>query len=134
MPHVDPQQQREFAVAVVGKLRAAGFETYWAGGCVRDDLLGRTPKDFDVATTAEPARIREVFGNRHTIPIGAAFGVITVVGPPGAGQIEVATFRKDLGYSGGRPPTASSSARRNPTPCAATSRSMGCSTIRWKIA
>lgn len=101
---LDPEKQRWFAVEVVKQLRAHGFESYWAGGCVRDELLGRTPKDYDVATAARPEQIREVFGKRRTLPIGAAFGVITVLGPKGAGQIDVATFREDLGYSDGRRP------------------------------
>lgn len=99
-----PEKQRQFAVDVVRRLRAAGFEAYWAGGCVRDRLLGRTPKDYDVATDALPPQIRQVFGHRRTVPVGAAFGVITVLGPKGAGQIEVATFRRDAAYSDGRHP------------------------------
>ena len=51
-----PEEQRRFAVEVVRRLRGAGFEAYWAGGCVRDQLLGRTPKDYDVATNAMPDR------------------------------------------------------------------------------
>jgi tRNA nucleotidyltransferase/poly(A) polymerase len=77
---------------------------YWAGGCVRDRLLGRAPKDYDVATDAAPPQIREVFGHRRTLAIGAAFGVITVLGPKRSGQIEVATFRRDAPYSDGRHP------------------------------
>lgn len=99
-----PERQRRFALEVVGKLRAAGYEAYWAGGCVRDRLLGREPKDYDVATDATPAKIRQLFGRRRTIAVGAAFGVITVLGPPGAGQIEVATFRRDATYRDGRHP------------------------------
>ena len=85
-------------------MREAGFEAYWAGGCVRDQLLGRTPKDYDVATNATPQQIREIFGRRRTLAIGASFGVITVIGPKTAGMIEVATFRKDAAYSDGRHP------------------------------
>lgn len=96
--------QRQFAVEVVRKLRHAGFEAYWAGGCVRDQLLGRKPKDYDVASSATPPQIRELFGHRRTLAIGAAFGVITVLGPKQAGQIEVATFRRDADYSDGRHP------------------------------
>lgn len=98
------EKQRQFAVEVVARLREAGFEAYWAGGCVRDQLLGREPKDYDVATSAVPRQIREVFGYRRTLAIGAAFGVITVLGPKEAGRIEVATFRKDAAYSDGRHP------------------------------
>ena len=104
MAEIDVEQQRQFAVAVVQQLRSTGFEAYWAGGCVRDQLLGRTPKDYDVATNATPPEIRDVFGRRRTLAIGAAFGVVTVLGPPGAGPIEVATFRRDDGYSDGRHP------------------------------
>ena len=105
MPH-DPALSRQFAIDVVATLRAVGHQALWAGGCVRDQLLGKTPKDYDVATDAEPERIRDVFGRKRTLPIGAAFGVITVLGPKDAGQIEVATFRRDLGYSDGRRPDA----------------------------
>jgi len=101
---IDPERQRHFAVDVVRRLRTAGFEAYWAGGCVRDELLGRRPKDFDVATNATPPEIRALFGQRRTLPLGAAFGVITVLGPRSAGTIEVATFRRDSGYSDGRHP------------------------------
>ena len=101
-----PDKQRLFALDVVQKLRAAGYESYWAGGCVRDQLLGIAPKDYDVATIATPEQVQELFGRRRTLPIGAAFGVICVVGPKGAGQIEVATFRQDLGYTDGRRPDA----------------------------
>ncbi len=100
----DPAIQRRFALEVVEKLRAAGYEALWAGGCVRDQLLGRTPKDYDVATNALPPQIRELFGPRRTLALGAAFGVITVLGPRGAGQIEVATFRRDAAYTDGRHP------------------------------
>jgi tRNA nucleotidyltransferase/poly(A) polymerase len=95
---------RQFAVEVVQTLRAAGYEALWAGGCVRDWLLGKIPKDYDVATSAHPDQIRDLFGRRRTLAIGASFGVITVLGPRGAGQIEVATFRRDGGYSDGRHP------------------------------
>jgi tRNA nucleotidyltransferase/poly(A) polymerase len=101
---VNPDRQREFALQVVQKLRAAGCEALWAGGCVRDELLGLVPKDYDVATDATPEQIRDAFGRRRTLAIGAAFGVVTVLGPRDAGQIEVATFRTDAAYSDGRHP------------------------------
>ncbi len=104
LPDIVPEKQRRFAIDIVRKLRAVGFEAYWAGGCVRDQLLGREPHDYDVATSAEPPEIRNLFGKRRTLPIGAAFGVITVLGPRDAGQIEVATFRRDARYSDGRHP------------------------------
>jgi tRNA nucleotidyltransferase/poly(A) polymerase len=101
---VVPEEQRRFALEVVRRLRAAEFEAYWAGGCVRDELLGRRPKDYDVATNARPAEIRQVFGARRTLAIGAAFGVMTVLGGRAAGAVEVATFRQDAQYSDGRHP------------------------------
>lgn len=104
MPELVPEKQRRFAVEVVEKLRAAGFQAYWAGGCVRDQLMGRTPKDYDVATDAHPPQIRRVFDRRRTVAVGAAFGVITVLGPEESGQVEVATFRSDAAYSDGRHP------------------------------
>lgn len=104
MASIDPTQARGFAEQVVAKLRESGFQALWAGGCVRDQLLGCEPKDYDVATSATPVQIREVFGKRRTLPVGAAFGVITVLGPRAAGQIEVATFRRDATYSDGRHP------------------------------
>ena len=75
----DPVAQRRYAVEVVERC-AAGYVAYWAGGCVRNALLERPAKDYDVATSARPAEIRALFGERHTLAIGAAFGVITVLG------------------------------------------------------
>jgi len=118
MTTVFPKQARDFAVRVVQQIRDAGFEAVWAGGCVRDQLLGREPKDYDVATSATPDEVCRVLGRRRTLPIGVSFGVITVLGPKSAGQIEVATFRQDASYSDGRHPdmvsfsTASEDAQR----------------------
>ncbi len=106
MHATDPVLAREFAVDVVRRLRAAGHVALWAGGCVRDQLMGGMPKDYDVATDAAPGRVREVFGPRRTLAVGEAFGVVAVLGPKAAGQIEVATFRKDAAYSDGRHPDA----------------------------
>jgi poly(A) polymerase len=106
MPTFSLEQHRKLALEVVQKLRAAGHQAYWAGGCVRDQLLGRDPKDYDVASSAEPDEIRELFGKRRTLAIGASFGVITVLGPKEAGMVEVATFRRDATYSDGRHPDA----------------------------
>lgn len=101
---LDPVAQREFAVGIVRQLKAAGFTALWAGGCVRDHLLGRTPKDYDVATDATPDEVRKVFKARKTLDVGASFGVIVVVGSKRAGDVEVATFRSDGDYSDGRRP------------------------------
>lgn len=101
---LDPVLQREFAVEVVRRLKDSGFTALWAGGCVRDHLLGKTPKDYDVATNATPKQVKKVFAKRKTVDVGASFGVIMVVGPRGAGEVEVATFRSDGSYSDGRRP------------------------------
>ena len=103
-PLSNPEQSRQFSIDVVRRLRDAGHEALWAGGCVRDELLGRIPADYDVATSARPDEVRTVFGHRRTLAVGAAFGVITVLGPKGSGQVEVATFRTDAAYTDGRHP------------------------------
>ena len=92
----------KLAADVVRRLRTAGFETYLAGGCVRDRLLGREPGDYDVATAAPPEAVRKLF--RRTIGVGAKFGVILVL--EGDYQFEVATFRSDDAYVDGRRPSA----------------------------
>lgn len=99
--------EREFATDVVRKLRGAGYQALWAGGCVRDELCGKPPKDYDVATDARPEEVRKLF--RRTVAIGESFGVVEVLGPRGTGspfRIQVATFRSDLDYSDGRHPDA----------------------------
>lgn len=77
---------------------------YLAGGCVRDQLMGTPPKDFDVATSARPDQVRDLFGRRRTLAVGEAFGVVIVVGTPEIGNVEVATFRSDGPYLDGRHP------------------------------
>ncbi|GIX03449.1 MAG: cytidine(C)-cytidine(C)-adenosine (A)]-adding enzyme [Planctomycetaceae bacterium] len=95
---------REFAQEIVRCLQTAGYEAYFAGGCVRDALLGRPAKDYDVATSARPEEVRALFGRRQTRAVGQAFGVILVIGAPDLPAVEVATFRIDLGYVDGRRP------------------------------
>jgi putative nucleotidyltransferase with HDIG domain len=106
------------ALKIVETLRAHGYEAYFAGGCVRDLLLGREPSDYDVATNATPDVVLDVFP--RTFAVGAHFGVVLVASCSGAdpsGQsgaesvnavkaVEVATFRSDLAYSDGRHPDA----------------------------
>jgi poly(A) polymerase len=95
---------REFAVRVVTRLQEAGHTALWAGGCVRDLLLGLDAADYDVATSATPDQVRELFGHRRTLAVGASFGVIVVVGRGDEGQVEVATFRTEGPYLDGRRP------------------------------
>jgi poly(A) polymerase len=99
--------EREFAIEVVQKLRDAGFQALWAGGCVRDELLGLSPDDYDVATGATPELVRKLF--KRTIAVGMSFGVVEVLGPRAEDRqlkVQVATFRSDVSYSDGRRPDA----------------------------
>jgi tRNA nucleotidyltransferase/poly(A) polymerase len=91
------------ALAIIQRLQSEGFTAYLAGGCVRDGLLGREPKDFDVATDATPDVVRDLFGHRRTLAFGASFGVIGVLATAPE-PTEVATFRHDGTYSDGRRP------------------------------
>jgi poly(A) polymerase len=93
---------RTNAIAVVRRLRDAGFEALLAGGCVRDEILGRTPKDYDVATDAPATRVLELFPG--SLPVGVQFGVVLV--PAGDDRIEVATFRRDGVYLDSRHPVS----------------------------
>jgi poly(A) polymerase len=101
-----PVGERKFeeALTIVEKLRAAGFEAYLAGGCVRDLLLGRAPADYDVATSATPDVVLEMF--ERTYAVGAKFGVVLVAPEDAEFVTEVATFRSDGAYSDGRRPDA----------------------------
>ena len=90
------------AGSIVSKLRTAGHSAWLVGGCVRDLLLGRVPKDFDVATAATPGELLKLFPGAGQV--GAHFGVVLV--HEGGAHVEVATFRSDLDYADGRRPTA----------------------------
>jgi poly(A) polymerase len=127
-PDANSQSARQAAIAIVRKLREAGHIAYFAGGCVRDELLGLSPTDYDVATDAPPDRIRSMF--RRTAEVGAAFGVVLVTpqadevmgegavetrqgakdarhgvpSHPRYPTVEVATFRSDGPYTDRRRP------------------------------
>lgn len=88
------------ALNILRQIRKAGFTAYFAGGSVRDRLLGRPAKDFDIATGALPEQIEALFPK--TVAVGKAFGVIVVV--QNGTETEVATFRTDGGYQDGRRP------------------------------
>jgi poly(A) polymerase len=110
---------RDFSASIVKTLRQRGFQAYLVGGCVRDLLLGREPKDYDVATDATPQQVMGIFP--ETYGVGVQFGVVLVPAPVRAQDtdeadgasggnlskrhaVEVATFRSDMGYSDGRHP------------------------------
>ncbi len=93
--------QKDKAIGIVKRLRGEGYESYLAGGCVRDMLLGKTPQDYDISTNAKPDEIAKIFPK--TIPVGAQFGVLLVMIESEA--FEVASFRHDGPYLDGRRPT-----------------------------
>jgi poly(A) polymerase len=109
---------KDFAASIVQTLRQQGFLAYLVGGCVRDLLLKREPKDYDVATNATPEQVMRIFP--ETYAVGAQFGVVLVPVPKNGADaeqgstqeegsthpsaVEVATFRSDIGYSDGRHP------------------------------
>jgi putative nucleotidyltransferase with HDIG domain len=88
------------ALKILKQIRKAGFTAFFAGGSVRDKLLGREAKDYDIATSATPDQIEALFPK--TVAVGKAFGVIVVV--EDGTETEVATFRADGGYQDGRRP------------------------------
>lgn len=98
------------ALRIVERLRGRGFTAYFAGGCVRDMLLGISPQDFDVATSATPDEVQAIFA--RTEAVGAHFGVVLVIDKVQTNiadervATEVATFRSDGAYSDGRRPDA----------------------------
>ncbi len=99
-------RQVRAATAIARRLQRAGHAALLAGGCVRDLLLGAAPKDYDVATAADPDRVMEIFP--HSYGVGAHFGVVLVAEEIEGERVvtEVATFRSDGSYSDGRRPDA----------------------------
>lgn len=93
-------EMREEAVRIAQRLQAAGHVAYFAGGCVRDQLLGKQPKDYDIATNATPKEVLKLFPGANKV--GAHFGVILVRSR--GFHFEIATFRTDGSYRDGRRP------------------------------
>ena len=98
---------RQLAFKIVETLRRNGHAAYFAGGCVRDLLLKVEPADYDVATSATPAEVMQIFPVSYDV--GAQFGVVLVPASGASSEgisaaVEVATFRSDIGYSDGRHP------------------------------
>ena len=91
---------KQAAIKIIKHLQQSGFQALLAGGCVRDMLLGRRAKDYDVATNAQPKDVIELF--KRTLKVGAKFGVVIVLVEEQ--QVEVATFRTETGYTDGRHP------------------------------
>ena len=97
---MDQSGLEQAARKVVTRLQESGFEAVYAGGCVRDMLLGKAPHDYDVASSAKPEQVQSLF--RRTVAVGAQFGVVCVL--EGPHEVQVATFRSDGEYSDGRHP------------------------------
>lgn len=96
----------EYVIEIAVQLHRHGYEAYLVGGCLRDILLGKQPSDYDIATNAYPEEIEKIFP--RSIPTGAKFGTITVVGEDKNGErfdVEVTTYRSEADYLGGRWPT-----------------------------
>ena len=105
---------KDFSISIIKILRQHGYQAYLVGGCVRDLLLNREPADYDVATSATPTQVMDIFP--ETYAVGAQFGVVLVplpeeqrargedIVPSKSQAVEVATFRSDHGYSDGRRP------------------------------
>lgn len=91
---------KESAIEIINTLRKAGYTAYFAGGWVRDFIMKHPSDDIDIATDASPEIVLSLFP--RTIKVGIAFGVVIVI--MHGHHFEVATFRKDLGYTGGRRP------------------------------
>ena len=84
---------------IAGRLEAAGYEAWCVGGAIRDALAGGHPLDWDLATTATPAQVIEVFSRRRTIPVGIEFGTVSVLDDDGIAR-EITTFRRDVRTDG----------------------------------
>lgn len=96
MAHLHPPPA---VLEIAERLERAGFESWCVGGAIRDALLGHAHLDWDLATSATPAEVREIFGGRRTVPVGIAFGTVGVLDRDGR-MHEVTTFRRDVRTDG----------------------------------
>ena len=96
MPRLQPPST---VLAIASQLEQAGYETWCVGGAIRDALLGHPHLDWDLATSATPTQMRDVFGPRRTIPVGEEFGTVGVLDREGT-MHEVTTFRRDVKTDG----------------------------------
>jgi len=99
---IKPFESELFDIAkhLVTQLKNSGYKAFCVGGCTRDMLMNVPPREYDITTSATPEEVSNIFS--HTIPVGVSFGVILVL--IGHYRFEVATFRKDEGYSDSRHP------------------------------
>ncbi len=87
---------------VVARLEKAGYRAYFVGGCVRDALLGKVPHDYDIASSATPDKVMELFSDCTVIPTGIKHGTVTLI--YGIYSVELTSFRKEGGYTDNRHP------------------------------
>ena len=92
-------QPTKSVLDIARRLEAAGFEAWCVGGAIRDALLGGHPLDWDLATTATPKQVTDLFGRRRTIPVGIEFGTVSVLDDDGVAH-EITTFRRDVKTDG----------------------------------
>ncbi|MFM8315200.1 MAG: CCA tRNA nucleotidyltransferase, partial [Deltaproteobacteria bacterium] len=92
--------KEQIGIEILKTLHQRGHEAYFAGGCVRDKIRGQEPKDFDIATSAGPDEVQQIFPK--TVPVGVHFGVVMLVEQEIS--FEVATFRTEGDYKDGRHP------------------------------
>ncbi len=92
----------DFILQILTKIESANHRAYVVGGCVRDSLMGKTPSDWDIATSAEPLEIQNIFCDRTVIPTGIKHGTVTVLA--NNSPVEITTFRIDGKYSDSRHP------------------------------
>lgn len=93
---------KEKSLEIIRKLQNSGHQAYWVGGCVRDILLGKDPKDFDIVTSAKPEEIENILSDTNIIPVGKQFGVL--IAEIGGHNFEIATFRSESKYTDARRP------------------------------
>src|SRR6059058_4754686 len=96
---MDRLQPTRSVLDIAGRLEAAGFEAWCVGGAIRDALLGGSPLDWDLATSATPDKVLALFGRKKTIPVGIEFGTVCVLDDEGIGH-EITTFRHDVKTDG----------------------------------
>ena len=106
MPKISPPGH---ILEIISRLESRGFETWCAGGCVRDALLPREPSDWDIATAALPQETAACFPGLRVLETGAAHGTVTLITPKG--PVEVTTLRVDGEYTGHRRPIGVSFSR-----------------------
>lgn len=92
----------KISISIIHKLQKKGFQAYWVGGCVRDILMGKSPKDYDIVTSAKPDEIEKTLKNFNLIPVGKQFGVI--LAEKNGEHFEIATFRSESKYTDARRP------------------------------